>query len=155
MIKYTFVSVGFFVFALLFVGCSNDNIQLEEDPITGMVAGEDWTFQYGNGYINPNSIYTIQLLSLEETANDPCAVPSPGNPFISMAIPLRRGSFSVPFPNLDESPRFHLSPGNSFIATSGFLEVYDIDNSRIFGYLQAQLDDENTIEGQFQAFICN
>ncbi|MEM9337782.1 MAG: hypothetical protein AAGA66_03585 [Bacteroidota bacterium] len=138
-----------------FTQCGNDDIQIPDTPLEGMVAGEEWTFQYGNAYVNPNGIYTIQFLSTEETATDPCAVPSPGNPFVSMAIPLQRMSSSVPFFNLDESPRFNISRGNSFIATSGILEIFDVDNTRVFGFLEAQLDDENTVRGQFQVQICN
>ena len=35
------------------------------------------------------------------------------------------------------------------------MEIYLIDNAQMFGYIQAILDDENTVEGSFEVRFCN
>ena len=142
--------------SLLLINCGRDEIQLSEQQVKGLIAGVGWEYKSSNAFIfSSNLKYQIMLLSNKETAKDPCTVRISGNTHISMIVPLQRGSFSLPLPNVQESPRFHISAGNTPIATSGFLEIFDINNSIIFGYLQAQFDDENTVEGSFEAFVCN
>ncbi|MEP5610942.1 MAG: hypothetical protein ABJP45_01770 [Cyclobacteriaceae bacterium] len=141
---------------LVWSSCGQNEIQLPEKTLQGIVDGEEWEMKFANAYIYSSDFkYQIKFLSTLEGAEDPCTVPSTSNAHISIIMQLRRGSFSIPLPIIDESARFIWSNGSSVIAASGFLEIFDIDNSRIFGYLQAQLDDENTIEGSFEAFICN
>lgn len=141
---------------LALANCGQSDIQLPEQELQGMVNGEDWEIKFSNAYIYSSDLkYQIKFLSTVEGGNDPCAVPSTGNDHVSMIMQLRIGSFSVPFPFVEDSPRFEWSDGNSVIATSGFLEIFDIVNSRVFGYLQAHLDDGNTVEGSFEALICN
>lgn len=141
---------------LLLASCGQNEIQLPDKKLQGMVDGQEWEIKFANAYIYSSDLkYQIKFLSTEEGAKDPCAVPSTSNAHISIIMQLRPGSFSIPLPFTNESARFNWPNGSSAIATSGFLEIFDIDNSRIFGYLQAQLDDDNTIEGSFQAVICN
>ena len=138
------------------VNCGKNEIQLPEKQLGGKVNGEDWELKFGNAYIYSSDLkYQLRFLSKKEGAEDPCAVPSTSNPHVSMIMRLQRGSFSIPLPIVAESARFNFGDGSSAIATSGFLEIFDIDNSRIFGYLQAQLDDDNSIEGSFEVLICN
>ncbi len=143
-------------FVLLLTNCGENDIQLPDQVLVGKVEGKDWELKFGNAFIFSSDLkYQIKFLSTQESAQDPCAVPNTGNNHISMIMPLQRGSFSIPLPIVSESARFHYSDGSSAIATSGFLEIFDIDNLRIFGYLQAQLDDDNTVEGSFEVLICN
>jgi len=145
-----------FIGTLFLGGCGQDEIQLSDQQLQGMVAGEEWQLKFSNAYLYSSDFkYQIKFLSTRESAEDPCAVPSTANAHVSMIIQLQRGSFSIPLPITDESARFNWSDGSSAIATSGFLEIFDVSNSRIFGYLQAQLDDENSIEGSFEVIICN
>lgn len=152
-----FFSIVVSVFALLLMmGCGKDEIQIPNQPLKGMVAGESWELKFSNAYIFSSDLkYQIRFLSQEEVGNDPCAIATTGNRHVSMIFPLRIGSFSLPLPDNQESARFHFGPGNSSIATSGFLEIFDIDNSRIIGFMQAQLDDQNMVEGTFEVQICN
>ncbi len=150
-----------FLFPLLFISalsthCGKDEIQLPNQRLQGVVAGEAWTSKSAHAFIFSSDLkYRVKFLSSKEASEDPCAVPSPGNSFVSMIIPLQTGSFSIPLPNPQESPRFHITSSDTQIATSGFLEIFDVDGARIFGYLEAQLDDENTVEGSFEVLICN
>lgn len=136
--------------------CSDSEIQLPDQELVGFVDGEEWEIKFANAYIYSSDFkYQIKFLSTQEGGQDPCAIPSTANTHVSMIMPLQIGSFSIPFPITDESARFHWANGSSAIATSGFLEIFDIDNSRIIGYLQAQLDDNNIVEGSFEVLICN
>lgn len=137
-------------------GCGGNEIQLPQQRLTGQIAGEDWDMKFANGYIFSSDLkYQLKFLSTKEGGDDPCAVPSTANTHISIIMQLQVRSYSLPLPIVEESVRFQFGNGSSSIATSGFLEIYDINNSRVFGYLQAQLDDDNTVEGSFEAFICN
>lgn len=137
-------------------GCGGSEIQLPEQRLTGLIAGEDWDMKFANAYIFSSDLkYQLKFLSTKEGGDDPCAVPSTANPHVSIIMQLQIRSYSLPLPFVQESARFQFENGSSSIATSGFLEIYDIVNSRVFGYLQAQLDDGNTVEGSFEAFICN
>ncbi len=141
---------------LFLSNCGKDEIQLPEQDLTGKVDGEAWDLKFSSGFIFSSDLkYRVRFLSTQEGASDPCNVPSTGNTHVSIVIPLQRGSFSLPLPILEESARFHLADGNTILAASGFLEIFDIDNARIFGYLQAQLDDDNSVEGSFEALLCN
>ncbi len=141
---------------LILTDCGESEIQLPDQVLLGQVEGQAWELKFANAYLYSSDLkYQIRFLSTRENAQDPCAVPSTSNSHISLIMPLQRGSFSIPLPITTESARFNWSDGSSAIATSGFLEIFDIDNLRVFGYLQAQLDDENTVEGSFEAVICN
>ena len=137
-------------------GCGNDEIQIPNQRLVGMVAGEEWNYKSANAFLFSSDFkYEITFLSTNESAEDPCLVPSPANPHISMVISPVIGSYSLPLPNIQESTQFHESVGIGVIATSGFLEIFDVNGGRIFGYMQAVLDDDNTVEGSFEAIICN
>ncbi len=145
------------IFLMVFLTyCGKDEINLPQQVITGKMAGKSWDLKFANAYLYSSDLkYRIQFLSTREFGDDACAVPSTGNPYLSIIIEPRAGSYSLPLPINEQSCRFNLSPGNFLIATSGFLEIFDVTNSRIFGYIQAVLDDDNTVEGSFEAMICN
>lgn len=153
--KKAFLSL-LLVSGIIFIQCGENDIQLPDQVLQGQVDGNEWEMKFANAYLFSTDLkYQIRFLSTQENAVDPCTVPSTANTHVSMIFQLRRGSFSVPFPLINDSPRFHFADGSTAIATSGFLEVFEIVNGRIFGYLQAQLDDENIVEGSFDAVICN
>ena len=115
----------------------------------GLIGGEDWQIKFGNAFLFSTDFkYQFRFLSTREGVNDPCGLPSTANAHVSMIMKLQQsGSFSVPFPVTSESPRFHFSDGSTAIATGGFLEIFATSQTQTFGYLQAQLDDNTTVEG--------
>ena len=148
-----FLLLGFFVGL---IGCGQDEIQLPDQVLQGKIDGKDWEMKFANAYIFSSDLkYQIRFLSTVESGEDPCAIPSTANAHVSMVFRPQIGSFSIPLPIFEESARFNVNLGNSVVATSGFLEIFDISNSRIFGYLQAHLDDDNSVEGSFEAVFCN
>lgn len=145
------------MFCFLFlVGCLDNDVQLPDHDLRGKVAGEEWQFKFGNSFlVSSEPRYRLILMSVEQLGDDPCAIPSPGSAFISMEINEFTGVEDIPFPLLSASPRFHLSASNSVIASSGFVRIDHFDHANIFGYLQAELDEDNTVLGYFNVAICN
>lgn len=151
------------IFWFMFLGstiwissCLKNDVQLPDKELEGMIAGQAWEYKFANAYLYSSDFkYRIRFLSTKEPGEDPCAVPSTGNAHLSIVIPLEIASYNLQLPIIEETARFEIAGGNSVIATSGFLEIYHIDNSRVFGYIQAILDDDNSVEGSFEAVICN
>lgn len=155
--KMRITSLFFMLIALLLAtSCGQNEIQLPDQVLSGKIGGEDWEYKFANGFLVSSDLkYRIQFLSTEELATDPCSVPSTGNRFISMEIPYQLISRSIPFPIIEESPKFHITISNEVIASSGFLEIFDISGPRILGYMEASVDDENVVSGSFEAIICD
>ena len=145
-----------FILPLLFLSCGGDDLDIANTPLTGTIEGESWSYENGNGYLFSSDLkYRIRLLSTEENVDDPCTSPRPNKPHVSFIVSPVIGSYSLPLPNLQESAQFHVNTATSSFATSGFLEIFDVSNNRMIGYIQAQLDEQNTVEGNFEAVLCN
>ncbi|MFK7952699.1 MAG: hypothetical protein AB8B73_07605 [Ekhidna sp.] len=141
------------------IGCSNDEIQLPNQKLEGKINGEDWSSNKANAYtFSTDFKYEVKLLSQEEPGSDPCSAPSPSKPFLSAVFKPSEGSFSLGSVLVDPNQvivRIHPNTSSEFIITNGFMEIYLIDNAQMYGYIQAILDDENTVEGSFEVRLCN
>ena len=73
-----------------------------------------------------------------------------------MILPFGSGSYSLPLPIFDESVKFVLGDGTVFQATSGIIEVFAIspDTQQLVGYLQADFDEDNSVQGRFIIDLC-
>lgn len=140
-------------------GCGNDNIQLPDQLLEGQINGEEWRYKSANAYlISSNFIYRARFLSDEEAVSDPCTLPSPSLRNVRAIFKPAEGSFFVAPQVIDDNQvqvSFDISPSRSLVASSGFMEIYAIDNLVVIGYLQAVLDDDNTVEGSFEIRLCN
>ena len=148
-----------FLTLLFLSSCGNDDIQLPDKDLEGKIGGNDWSYKSANGFLLSADLrYTIRFISDKETATDPCTLPSPGLAHARAIFKPFIGSYVVASQAIDNNQvqvAFQLSPSRSLIASSGFMEIYDINAQIIYGYLQAVLDDENRIEGAFQIKLCN
>lgn len=144
---------------LLFVSCGNDQLQLPNNRLEGIIDSEDWNSDKANAYLfSTDSKYEIKFLSSEEPGTDPCAIPRPSKPYLSAVFRPSERDFS--FSNVIIEPnqvvvKIHPSFSEEFIITNGFMSIYLIENANMFGYIQAILDDENTVEGSFEVRLCN
>ncbi len=140
-------------------GCGNDEIQLPNQKLEGKINGTEWSSDKANAYtFSTDFKYEVKLLSEEEPGSDPCSAPSPSKPFLSAVFRPSEGSFSLGSVLVDPNQvvvRIHPNTSSEFIITNGFMEIYLIDNAQMFGYIQAILDDENTVEGSFEVRFCN
>lgn len=142
------------------VGDDSDFSDLQGRTLKGTIAGDTtWVYGSANAYLfSSDQKYRVRFLSSEETASDPCTVPTPTLEHVTATFrPLVGSYFVTPIAVEDNQVQVTLSPSASenVVATSGFMEVYAIENLRIYGYLQAVLDSDNRVEGSFEIRICN
>ncbi|WP_420317260.1 hypothetical protein [Ekhidna sp.] len=144
---------------LITIGCSGDEIQLPDNLLEGSIDGKDWNYKSANGYLVSSDLrYQVRFLSSDENVSDPCTLPSPTRAHVKAIFrPAERSYFVTPqaIDNNQVQVSFELSTSQNLVATSGFMEIYAIDNQVIIGYLQAVLDDDNTVEGSFEIRLCN
>ena len=142
------------------VGCGNNDIQLPANELEGTIDGKDWVYKSANAFLLSTDFqYRVRFLSDKESVSDPCTLPSPGLSHVKAIFRPAIGVSYVVAPQAIDNNQvqvaFEISPSKSLIASSGFMEIYDINGQVIFGYLQAVLDDENIVEGSFQIRLCN
>ena len=128
----------------LLSSCDDDGLDIPDIPLSGMVGGQEWTYQYGNNtqysITTAGSKYTLRLLSTVETSDNPCGVLASTNPYLQVVIPLTRGSYSLPILPNEENLKFVLGNGVELSAASGFIEILAVDlqnQFRVAGYIQA------------------
>ena len=141
---------------LLFLGCK-DEIHLPDEPLQGKINGKEWTMGVANAYLVSSDFkYKIIFLLKDEIVDNPCDLPVPTLPYVSviMKSPFQ-GSYSIPLPIISESVKLHSSFSKNITATSGFIEVFDVHQRKIRGYMQAKLDTDNFVEGAFEVVVCN
>ncbi|WP_425389632.1 hypothetical protein [Ekhidna sp.] len=144
---------------IIFCGCGDDEIQLPDKLLEGTINGEEWSYKSANGYLVSSDLqYRVRFLSSEETVKDPCTLPTPTLAHVKAIFrPAERSYFIAPqaIDNNQVQVSFEVSTSQNLIATSGFMEIYAIENQVIIGYLQAYLDDDHSVEGSFQIRLCN
>ena len=151
--------LAFISLVLVFCGCGDDEIQLPDQELTGLVGGEEWTYQSANGFlISSDFQYRMRFLSDKEAVSDPCTLPAPTMGHVSAIFRPATGNFAIAPQALDNNQvrvTFEVSPSRSLTATNGFMEIFAIDNLVVVGYLQAVWDDDNSVEGFFEIRLCN
>ena len=151
-----FISILGLAFVGLMSSCGGDKIDIPDTPLEGLVAGEEWTFKMGGYRVFFPNDHTYSFHSMEESGNDPCALVSTSTPYLTVVIPAAQASTSLPL--LDPLRNFQFNDGSGKVlgATSGFIEIFARDplTGRIFGYLQAIFDEDNTVEGRFEVEPC-
>jgi len=153
---------SFFLFCLSFIvlsGCGGDDIDIPDKDLEGTIDGKIWAYGSANAYrLTADGQYRARFLSDDEAVTDPCTLPSPGLTNVKAIFRPFIGSFTVSPQAIDNNQvqvAFQISPSESLIATNGFMEIFDINNTVVIGYLQAELDENNTVEGSFRMRICN
>jgi hypothetical protein len=138
------------------ISCGDD-VDIPKTPLEGLIEGQEWSFKFGNAYpeiAGQIPKYKFLLLSNEEFGDDPCPIRTSTKKHVRMILPLGTGSYSIPFSNFNESVKFDMGDGRVFSATSGFIEIFGVDQNQLVGYIQAVLDEDNIVEGRFVVEIC-
>ena len=147
--------VGWLTALVFGIGCSDNlkDFDPTEDPLTGMIGGEEWTYTKGRVAFSNTSNFASGLI-LAENTNDPCAVVATVNPHVSLSFPAIRGNYTLSVDNVEVV--FNLQGGSvKLTAPSGFLEIVSVAGTEVIGFLSAYLDDENSVEGTFVMNACN
>ena len=153
----------FFLSALalsLFQNCGTDTIELPENDLEGKIEGVDWLYGSANAYGRTNGQYEVRFISSQESSEaNPCSLRSPGITHVRAIFTPGTGNFTVSPLALDNNQIqviFQVTNAKAVIANSGFMEVFDIRDGNIFGYLQASEDVNNTfVEGRVEIVVCN
>ena len=139
----------------LIISCKNED-GLSENLVTGVIDGNEWHYQYAKAFFDFNERYDVEMFGQLEIETEPCVINSI-NGYISVALPVVEGTYNLPFAQETESLKFHL-PGAGqkfFVANSGFIEVITVSGRRVAGFLQANFDQSNAVEGTFIFDRCN
>lgn len=140
---------------LLLTSCGDDQLDIPETPLQGQFAGEAWNFKFGNGNLySTDGKYRFLLFSDEEVGDDPCTLVGSTRPHLAVILPIQEGSYSLPITPQNENLKFIFGDGKTLSATSGFIEIFGIDNARLVGYMQAIVDEDNSLEGRFIIELC-
>ncbi len=140
---------------IVFVNCDNDN-GLSGPLVNGTIGGETWEYQFAKAnYLSSTDEFAVEMFGQLEMETDPCVIVSI-NAYISFTISNEEGYYPLPLSEGTKNLKFHQSGvGQQFLdATSGFIEITSIEGRRVGGYIQAIVDDENTIEGTFAFDRC-
>ena len=145
----------------LLSACGKDEVELPDEVLQGKIDGEEWTYKSANAYLESADFrYKVTFLSSEETVSDPCALRSTAKRHITafLRFPEYEGNYTISPQLVNDNEvvvTFNADISGSLIASSGFMSIFAIENRVVFGYLQAVLDDDNTVEGSFQIRLCN
>ena len=156
--RKSFLVLLFGQILLLLASCGND-LDIPDQMLQGKINGETWTYGAANAFrISANGQFEAKFLSNLENVNDPCALPSPGLTHVKAIFTPAIRDYTI-FPQAIDPNQvqvaFQITPSNTLIATNGFMNIFDINNSFAIGYLQAELDDGNMVEGSFELQFCN
>lgn len=141
--------------------CGKDEVELPDEVLQGKIDGEEWTYKSANAYLESADFrYRVTFLSTEETVSDPCALRSTAKRHITafLRFPEYSGDYTLTPQLVNDNEvvvTFNADISGSLVASSGFMSIFAIENRVVFGYLQAVLDDDNTVEGSFQIRLCN
>ena len=146
----------FLLIPLILLGsCDSDTnkFDLDKDPLKGVIGGKSWAYAVGNAQYTSN---TITGLILAEEVQEPCAVRLTSDAHLSVKMPAIRGNHNLPFINNNGHVIFDLAGSSTrYTATSGFIEVVELNGSEVVGYISAEFDDNNHVQGSFLLQVCN
>ena len=140
------------------LSCGGD-LDIPDQPLQGQINGADWNSTLANAFpVTTNGQFIARFLSSREPVSDPCTLPVPGLAHVKATFRPAIGDYSVaPFAIDDNQVQvaFELSSATSILAVSGSMSIFDINNATAVGYLQAEIDENNSVEGVFTMRICN
>lgn len=149
--KYWFLCV------VLLAGCGDDinEFDINKNRLHGKVGGFDWEYTGGSSvYDTFNNQVKGIIIAIDVT--DPCSIRLTSDPHIRVQLPATRGNYNLPFIGNNYFVQFAGgTSGKVLTATSGFVEVVSISSTEIIGFMSADFDENNTIEGTFFVTICN
>lgn len=143
------------------ISCDDDvnNFNPDRDPLKGELAGEEWIYGSGNAaysFLSGN----FEGLILEEELDDACTrvQGAVAESHLIVKFPAQRGNYNLPYINNSGNTAdviFDLPEGKRYTATSGFLEIVEITSTDVVGFISADFDDDNHVQGAFLLRICN
>lgn len=142
---------------VLLVSCNDDTnrLDLDKDPLKGKIGGAEWQYTVGNAQYSPfNNEATGIIINLETT--EPCGVTNTILAHIKITIPTIKGTINLPDPQNRAIVKLaNPNGGPIYTTTGGFIQIVEVNSREIIGYISADYDDDNYVQGSFLVEICN
>lgn len=122
---------------------------------SGKVQAKDFTFFSGRTRVHPSggNQWLIELYSNEIT--QPCGVSFSPEYYINFSIPKVEGSYEVT-PSRSVSFVYAIPNGAQVaVATTGDIQIVRIEEGVVTGKIASRFNDDNRINGEFWAQICD
>ncbi len=144
-----------FLVILFLVSCGDgaNNLDLDKDPLRGVLEGDQWDYQTGAGQYNPNN-FIVQGMLVAFDLDDPCSLIATTQNYVEISVPASLGTFTLSATQ-NTNVILHLQNGVRYTVGAGFIQVVRFNGNVLIGYLSADLDDENKVQGSFLLAICN
>lgn len=126
----------------------------EDQPLQGTIDGEDWEYGAASATVSDDE------LSLEVYGSDvdePCGAVQSEEWKIITSLPAaeERHELEVSLTDEDAQSVTFAKDGNNVIIGNGFIEVTSLGESTVEVDLVADQDEENTVNGSFEATRCD
>ncbi len=138
---------------LISCGDGVNDLDLNKDPLRGVLAGTEWNYRTGAGQYNPGN-FIVQGMLVDFELEDPCSLIATTTNYVEMSVPADLGTFTLSATQ-NTNVIFHLQNGVRYTVGAGFIQVVRFNGNALIGYLSADLDDENKVQGSFLLAICN
>ncbi|MEA3444808.1 MAG: hypothetical protein U9R19_08810 [Bacteroidota bacterium] len=151
-------NILFLVLILAFIGCnrkSDPPYEFKDQNLQGKIITQQWSFVDGVARLSPTSNDTLLIGLYNIHLDQDCsyAVSEEG---VNFFVPNHQGIFQLA--SEWESPQsVTLYSGiDNEHAWRGAIEITQIDtvNNRIYGNLDATVDDESSVNGKFSVSLC-
>ena len=141
---------------LVFAGCDDDinKFDLNKDPLSGKIDGVEWNYTGGRvDYSNFSNQAAGKIFN--ENLTDPCLRINTSNAHLDVAFFTQRGNYTLGLIDSGEIKFVTPNGGAIYTATSGFIEIIEVNAFEIIGYISADFDDNNFVQGSFLVRICD
>ncbi|REE01735.1 hypothetical protein [Marinoscillum furvescens] len=146
------------IIGLVVLGCGEkiQDFDPNKDRLEGKIAGEAWAYRTGNLRYS-TSINALTGLIVDFDVQEPCGVRLTSQPHVELRIPAQRGNYDL---NSFTDNRLYLKLHHEnstkiYTATAGFVEVLAISQLEAMGFISAEFDENNKVQGSFLLRICN
>lgn len=131
------------------------NDSFSDGEATGRVHMQNFTVQSGRTRVHPmdNSKWLIELY--DEAFTDPCNVFSQPEYYINFSTVKLVGSYAITMMNSVSFARTITNGVQVNVATTGALQIDQIQDGFVVGKILSEIDSDNHINGSFWAKICN
>lgn len=141
----------------ILTGCNDkvNDFDLSKDPLSGLIGGAEW--EYTGGRLDYSFVSNQAAGKVyNEVLTDPCLKPNTIAAHLQVAFPTTKGNYNLPFINDTGFIKFATPNGGPiYTATGGFLEIVEVTSYEIIGYISADFDDNNFVQGSFLIDLCN
>jgi len=131
------------------VGCGTSQ-DIVATPLAGTVFGQDWTFMTGNTDMFLSEGEDDFFATFYAESFTPCGSEPFGVPSLIVSIPKTPGDYEM---GLQLNMTYTFMSDNK-IATDGRIVVDTVTATKVTGGLVSEYDGDNSVNGQFEATIC-